>query len=88
LSLNSRPSCQTVKSLFEVKECCCTILFKLKGGSYLVDYLVTQKDGGVKGSKTKLVVKDGVADSRIGYRCLRINFSRIFPIMGRRPMGR
>jgi hypothetical protein len=37
----------SVESLFEVKERCCTVLFKLKGGSYHFDYSVTLKDGGV-----------------------------------------
>jgi hypothetical protein len=50
----------SVESLFNVKERGCTILFKLKGGSYHIDYTVTLKDGGVKGSKTKLVARDGV----------------------------
>jgi hypothetical protein len=50
----------SVESLFDIKERCCTVLFKLKGGSYHVDYTVTLKDGGVKGSQTKLVVRDGV----------------------------
>jgi hypothetical protein len=50
----------SVERLFEVQERCCSVLFKLKGGSYHLDYSVTLKDDKVGGSETKLVVKDDV----------------------------